>query len=45
VSQVFEWDAQSPPGHPSDGQRHHHLREAVFYGGVYAYPEDEIFDW
>ena len=47
VSQVFEWDAESAtlPDIPLLDGGTYHLSVAVFYGGGYAYPEDEIFDW
>jgi hypothetical protein len=47
VSQVFEWDAESAtlPDIPLMDGGTYHLSVAVFYGGGYAYPEDEIFDW
>ncbi len=47
VSQVFDWDARYatlPDIQLLDGGSYH-LSVAVFYGGGYAYPEDELLDW
>ena len=44
---MFEWDSESAtlPDIPLMDGGTYHLSVAVFYGGCYAYPEDEIFDW